>query len=96
MASHLFDAFFLAATGHSPYDYQRRLATDSPPGSGGGQGAVAGRFPSWTGGGQGVVVEGARSRLIHIPTGLGKVGALPRVGGRAFCGRQFAGRRWRL
>jgi hypothetical protein len=38
MASHLFDAFFLAATGHSPYDYQRRLATDSPPGQEGARG----------------------------------------------------------
>jgi CRISPR-associated endonuclease/helicase Cas3 len=28
MASHSFDAFFHAATGHPPYDFQRRLASE--------------------------------------------------------------------
>jgi hypothetical protein len=35
MASDLFDAFFHAATGHPPYDCQRHLATDTPPGAAG-------------------------------------------------------------
>ena len=39
-----FDAFFRTATGHPPYDWQRRLAEDPD----------------------------CRSRLIDIPTGLGK------------------------
>jgi CRISPR-associated endonuclease/helicase Cas3 len=59
----IFDAFFQAATGHPPYDYQRRLAcgeqsqiSDSPTG----------------------MSEGASctSRLINIPTGLGKTAAV--------------------
>jgi CRISPR-associated endonuclease/helicase Cas3 len=60
MASDSFDAFFHVAAGHPPYNYQRRLATDSPPGSGGGQG---------------VVVERVGCHMIHIRTGAGKTAA---------------------
>ena len=45
-----FDRFFQAATGHCPYDYQRRLAGPDP--------------------------AACQSRLIHIPTGLGKTAAV--------------------
>jgi len=62
MAPDSFDAFFHAATGHPPYDYQRRLATDSPPDSGGGHG---------------VVVRGFRSLLVHLPAGARKTAATP-------------------
>jgi CRISPR-associated endonuclease/helicase Cas3 len=54
-----FDTFFQTATGHPPYDYQRRLAGASEP-----EGtAPSGPFP-------------CESRLIDIPTGLGKTAAV--------------------
>ena len=46
-----FDDFFEAATGHVPYDFQRRLAVTALPGS-------------------------CESRLIQVPTGLGKTAAV--------------------
>jgi CRISPR-associated endonuclease/helicase Cas3 len=51
MNSPAFDRFFKGATGHEPFDYQRRLA--------GGDSGTA-----------------CRSRLINIPTGLGKTAAV--------------------
>jgi CRISPR-associated endonuclease/helicase Cas3 len=57
-----FGDFFKAATGHEPYDYQRRLACGEQDGR-----------TNW-------LVEpdpdGCRSRLIDIPTGLGKTAAV--------------------
>jgi hypothetical protein len=53
-----FDALFHSATGHSPYDYQRRLACDERSGR-----AEA----EWLTNG-----VACQSRLINIPTGLGK------------------------
>ncbi len=57
-----FDAFFQAATGHPPYDYQCRLAC--------GPDARADRPDTLTGG------ITCQSQLINIPTGLGKTAAV--------------------
>ena len=59
-----FDQFFQIATSHAPYVYQRRLAC----------GEQKGRSESeCLGGGD---PHGCRSRLINIPTGLGKTAAV--------------------
>jgi CRISPR-associated endonuclease/helicase Cas3 len=58
-----FDAFFQAATGHAPFDYQRRLASGEQE-----SGESAAHWLSY-----GTVCE---SKLINIPTGLGKTAAV--------------------
>ena len=58
-----YDAFFEKATGNQPYDYQRRLAC--------GERAVSESDSSWLSHGC-----PAESRLISIPTGLGKTAAV--------------------
>jgi hypothetical protein len=90
MPSDPFDDFFRAATGHQPYDYQPRLATDSPPESARGRGLVVARFSSWPGGGQGVAAEAVRSPLIYIPTGAGETASAV-VGWRAELGTEPGG-----
>ena len=57
-----FDEFFTAATGHAPYDYQRRLACGERNGR---------PEADWLSGG-----TCCSSKLIHIPTGLGKTAAV--------------------
>ena len=58
-----YDAFFEKATGHLPYDYQRRLAC--------GDRTEHETVSSWLSHGC-----PAESRLISIPTGLGKTSAV--------------------
>ena len=58
-----FSDFFQAATEHAPYDYQRRLACGSRRN---GESET-----DWLGHG-----TTCRSRLINIPTGLGKTAAV--------------------
>ena len=61
-----FDEFFVAATGHaSPFEYQRRLAEGDPPS------AAAHSTRD-----QRSSTSACRSRLIHVPTGLGKTAAV--------------------
>ena len=75
----LFNAFFFAATGHEPYDYQRRLACGERSRTTCGEPSrtTCGERPdgetdvTW-------LAHGAdcQSRLINIPTGLGKTAAV--------------------
>jgi len=85
-----FDAFFSAATGHEPYDYQRRLAGAASlegavpvePSSASMEGEPPGELPA--GLSSDLSVEAlapsepfpCRSQLINIPTGLGKTAAV--------------------
>jgi CRISPR-associated endonuclease/helicase Cas3 len=57
-----FDDFFRRATGYTPYDYQRRLACDERKGR---------SESEWLAGGTEYY-----SKLINIPTGLGKTAAV--------------------
>ena len=57
-----FSDFFRAGTGHPPYDYQSRLACGERNGR---------PEPAWLAGG-----TDCRSRLINIPTRLGKTAAV--------------------
>lgn len=74
-----FNAFFSAATGHAPYDYQRRLAGAASM-EGLASSDLSADLSSET-----LVKEEAlekvepfpcRSQLINIPTGLGKTAAV--------------------
>ena len=90
-----FDSFFSAATGHEPYDYQRRLACGEPGRTACGEPSrTACGEPSRTARGEpsrttcGERADGeidaawlprgasCQSRLIDIPTGLGKTAAV--------------------
>jgi CRISPR-associated endonuclease/helicase Cas3 len=57
-----FDTFFCAATGNTPYGYQRRLAAGEQNNR---------TEPEWLANG-----TDCRSQLISIPTGLGKTAAV--------------------
>ena len=74
-----FDAFFHAATGNPPYDYQRRLACGEPTRP---EPAERGRTVGAASSSQNsdsasqiaqAVSPACASRLISVPTGLGKV-----------------------
>ncbi len=68
-----YDTFFQAATGHAPYAYQRRLAC-------GEHGRTAGGEPSQISNLSSAMRErpaSCTSRLISIPTGLGKTAPDP-------------------